>query len=268
MQLSKNLVTEFVKITNAQSKPKNETMVYGNVVKNGESTYVQLDGSDILTPVLTTADTHNGERVTVLIKNHTATVTGNISSPAARTGDVQQLGESKLDAASAEITYATIANLEATNVKVDKFETSFIVESDKITISSPGNVTINATSLNDSHGIFLSVVEGASGIWKYKKWSNGDVELWGTHTVSNIACSNSFGDSMYRSDAISMPSFPFNIYGANLTACYESDGYGAFLLAVTTTTETSPPSYYLVMVANDTIASGKINFHVIGKWTN
>ena len=40
----------------------------------------------------TNAHTQHGERVTVLIKNHTATVTGNISSPAARTDDVQQLG--------------------------------------------------------------------------------------------------------------------------------------------------------------------------------
>lgn len=638
MQLSKNLISEFVKITNDRSKPTAETTVYGNVVKNGGSTYVQIDGSDILTPVSTTADTQHGERVTVLIKNHTATITGNISSPAARTGDVQQLEEGKLDVTSAEITYATIANLEATNAKVDnleathgnfetvttqnfeavnanidnleatqgnfetlttqKFEavdakinkivvgdleavyanidfsnigkaameyfysqsglikdvvvdngtitgnligvtikgdliegntvvadklvikgqnglyyklntdgvkieaeqteynsingsvilaksitatkvnvsdlvafdatigginitdgslysgvkesvsnttrgiyldkdgqvafgdasnflkyyktsdgsyklelsiaganitdagktaTNFLnfdttnglqvgnrssgvwsgfraritsaafdildstgnalasygaklielgknaadaviklcggkgqieyvtdastssnylqISSDKlrvasnsmtsiyssettssgqtnrsavnvspsntyiysgtssmsilpaqIDISSPGNVTINAASLQDSYGQFLSVEKGASGNWSYRKWSNGDVELWGSYTVSGVACSTSFGNSMYRSAALTMPAFPFNVYSPILTASYESNGYGAMLWAVTTTTETNPPSYYLIRIDNSSITSGKINFHVIGKW--
>ena len=640
MSLPKNLITEFVKITANTQETRKETTVYGNIVKNGNETYVQLDGSDALTPVSTTADTQHGERVTVLIKNHTATVTGNISSPAARTGDVQQLGADKLDTNSAELTYATITNLEATNVKItnleathgqfenlttekfkavnadidnleadtgefktlttEKFEamdakinkivvgdleavyanidfsnigkaameyfyatsglikdvvisdgtitgnlvgvtikgdliegntvvadklvikgqnglyyklntdgmkveaeqteynslngsiitaksitatkinvddlvafdatiggfnisnsalysgvketvnnttrgiyldkdgqvafgdasnflkyyktsdgsyklelsiagaditnagktaTNFLnfdateglqvgnrssgvwsgfrariksntfdildsagnvlasygaklielgknaadaviklcggkgqieyisdtdtsdnylqisadklrlksnsmtslysseytssgqtnrsavnvapksiyiysgssnvsINPEQIDVSSPGDISVDAKSLRDSYGQFLSVVEGTSGKWTYKKWSNGDAELWGTYTVSGVACSNSFGNAMYRSDALTMPSFPFSVYNANLTASYESDGYGAMLWAVTTTTETSPPGYYLIRITNSTITSGKINFHVVGKWMN
>lgn len=643
MNLPKNLISEFVKITNSSSsKTSDETTVYGNIVKNGDVTYVQLDGSDILTPVSTTADTQDGERVTVLIKNHTATVTGNITSPAARTGDVQQLSEDKLDVQSANITYATIANLDATNAKIDNLEathgefetlttnnftavnanideleathgefetlttekftamdakinnlvvgdleavyanidfsnigkaameyfysqsglienvvvsdgtitgnlvgvtikgdliegntvvadklvilgqnglyyklntdgvkieaeqteynslngtnilaksitatkisvddlvafdatiggfnitasslysgvkesventtrgiyldkdgqiafgdasnflkyykvsdgsykldislggtdvgtsledaaktaTNFLgydttnglqvgnksggvwsgfrariastafeildttgtamasygaklielgknaadaviklcggngqieyvtdadtsdsylqvsaeklrlksesmtslyasettssgevnrsavnvapesiyaysgssnvsINPEQIGISSPGDVTINATSLQDTYGQFLSVIEGASGNWSYRKWSNGDVELWGSYTASGISCSASFGSAMYRSDALTMPAFPFSVYNAKLTASYESNGYGAMLWATSTTTETSPPSYYLIRIDNSTITSGKINFHVIGKW--
>ena len=643
MRLPKSLITEFVKITNDKSKENKETTVYGNVVKNGEQTYVKIDGSDILTPVSTTADAQHGERVTVLIKNHTATVTGNMSSPSARTEDVKILEETKLNAEEATITYATITNLEATNAKVDnleathgefetlttnkfesvnasidnleathgefetltaeKFEavdakinnivvgnleavyanidfsnigkaameyfystsglienvvvsdgtitgnlvgvtikgdliegntvvadklvikgenglyyklntdgvkieaeqtdynslngsiitaksitatkisvddlvafdatiggfnitssalysgakesvdntttgiyldkegqfafgdstnflkyykgsddsyklelsvggkdvetsindaaktaTNFLsydsenglqvgdksggvwsgfrtqttssafnvldsagsilasygaklielgknavdavirlcggkgqieyitdegtsdsylqISSDKlrfksdsmsslysakvngsgqveksavnvspndvyiyssdsnltltstgIGISTSGDVTLSAASLQDSHGKFLSLVEGSSGIWSYRKWSDGRLELWGSYTVSGISCSNQFGTAMYRSSALTIPSFPFSIYGPNLTASYESDGYGAFLWATSTTTETSPPGYYLVRAESGTITSGKINFHVIGKWT-
>lgn len=246
MRLPSNLISEIVKITNDREKEPKETTVYGSIVKNGDSVYVRLDGSNVLTPVVTTTDALAGERVTVLIKNHTATVTGNITSPAARTDDVQQIGSdvnnlteenasmkvNKLDASVADATYATIANLESTNARIGDLETT----------------------------------EGTSGIWNYRKWSDGRVELYGSYMVSGVSCSSQFGSAMYRSAALTIASFPFSVYEPNLTASYESDGYGAFLWATSTTTETSPPSYYLVRAESGTITSGKINFHVIGKW--
>lgn len=117
MRLPKNLVSEFVKITNDQQKEKAETTVYGRIVKNGGNVYVRLDGSDILTPVTTTTDTLDGERVTVLIKNHTATVTGNITSPAARTDDVQQIGSEVNNLNEENVTINDrIDNLQATKI--------------------------------------------------------------------------------------------------------------------------------------------------------
>ena len=145
MELPKKLINEFAKVTNNTEKPENDTTVYGVISKNGDSTYVQLDGSDLLTPVSTTTDTQDGDRVTVLIKNHTAIVTGNMTSPAARTddvkdmdkkftdentlitgkivaaeGDIANLKTDKLSANEAEITYATIVNLNAAEAKIDK----------------------------------------------------------------------------------------------------------------------------------------------------
>jgi hypothetical protein len=62
------------------------------VIKDGDGTLcVKLDGSNVLTPVAhlsTTADVAENERVSVLIKNHTATITGNTSSPAAKNSTV------------------------------------------------------------------------------------------------------------------------------------------------------------------------------------
>lgn len=617
MKLPKNLISEFVKITNNTTKTKNETTVYGSIVKKEKSIYVKLDGSDILTPVSTTADAQDGERVTVLIKNHTATVTGNISSPAARTDDVQQLEIDKLDTASAETTYATITNLEAANGKITNLETdqssfktvatekfnaiesridsldvenlnttyatidfsnigkdamenfysnsglienvvvnegtitgnlvgvtikgdliegntvvadklvikgqnglyyklntdgtsieseqtaynslngsvitsksitatkisvddlvafdatiggfnitadslysgvknsvgnttrgiyldkngqmaigdsnnflkyysdsdgnyklaislagsdlktsvdeagktatdflsydstnglqvgnktggswrgfrtqttsssfnilnatgsilasygaklielgknatdaviklcggkgqieytsdtdskenylqlssdklrlksnaltslysstadengdikkssvnvtpdevylyssssSIIATPSDIKISTQGPLTISSTYTRDGYGKILSSVEGSSGIWRYKKWSSGTVELWGSQNVSGAACNTSFGSSLYRSEVLSPPSFPFTVYDPILTSSFEGDGYGAFLWSTSTATTTSPPSYYLVRTTSGTINNGKINFHVIGTW--
>lgn len=88
MALTSDLISEFVKVTNDKEEPKKETIVYGTTVSYEGKTYVKIDGSDLLTPIITSVNTEPGERVTVMIKNHTATITGNISSPAARTDDV------------------------------------------------------------------------------------------------------------------------------------------------------------------------------------
>lgn len=84
MGLSHDLISQFVKVTNDQQTEKKETIAYGTAVELDGKKYVRLDGSDMLTPVSSTADAEANERVTVLIKDHTATITGNASSPAAR----------------------------------------------------------------------------------------------------------------------------------------------------------------------------------------
>ena len=89
MDLSNDLISKFVKITNDTDKQKSkEGTVYGTTVKYDGGIYVKIDGSDLLTPVDTTADIQDDERVTVTIKDHNATVTGNITSPSANEGTV------------------------------------------------------------------------------------------------------------------------------------------------------------------------------------
>ena len=92
MDLSNDLISQFVKITNDNTKKAvSEVTVYGTVVEDNGVKYVKIDGSDLLTPVETTTDMVDGERVTVMIKNHSATVTGNISSPAASSATVADI---------------------------------------------------------------------------------------------------------------------------------------------------------------------------------
>lgn len=91
--LPNDLIAQFVKVTNDKTKAKKETTVYGVAVEKEGKMYVRLDGSDILTPVATTVEVLNGERVVVQLKNHTATITGNISSPSARMETVRLIVE-------------------------------------------------------------------------------------------------------------------------------------------------------------------------------
>lgn len=91
MTLSTDLVSQFAKLTVGDKKKKTESIVYGTVVEQNGVKCVKIDGSELVTPVQSTTNIKVGERVTVMIKNHTATITGNLSSPAARTGDVEDL---------------------------------------------------------------------------------------------------------------------------------------------------------------------------------
>lgn len=86
MGLSSELLSQFAKVTNDKSKDKKETStVYGTVVNSGTTTYVQFDGSSAATPVSTTVNVKKGDRVIVMIKNHTATITGNLNDPSINT---------------------------------------------------------------------------------------------------------------------------------------------------------------------------------------
>lgn len=208
MSLSSDLISEFVKVTKDDEKPKSETVVYGTTVVYEGSTYVKLDGSDLLTPVSTTSATKNGERVTVMIKDHTATITGNMSSPSARSGDVEDISKElniekgkinelivedanikgrltateadidtlqadnvtitkkltaaegqienlntdKLSARDADLKYATIVDLEATNAKVYNFETTYA----KIDFANINEAAI--TKIYAEHGIIDDLI--------------------------------------------------------------------------------------------------------------
>ena len=88
MALSEELVANFVKSTNDKKTTSSEATVYGTVKIEGDKKYVQIDGSSIKTPVNTTSDISDGDRVIVLIKNHEATIIGNVSAPSAKNSSV------------------------------------------------------------------------------------------------------------------------------------------------------------------------------------
>ena len=114
MAVPNELIAKFAKLSK-ESKIQRETTVFGTTVEYGGKLYVKMDGSDLLTPVATTSEISAGERVTVMVKDHTATVTGNISNPSASKGTT--------DAIEDEITTinATIGNFEL--VIADKVST-------------------------------------------------------------------------------------------------------------------------------------------------
>ena len=149
MGLSYDLISEFVKITNDKKENTKEGTVYATVVSGTGGKYVRIDGSDLLTPMDTTTDIEDGERVTLMIKDHKAIVTGNVTTPSASTSKVDKVTESvnsvsdrvgtfelvvadkvstnELEAYKATIEVliankATIEDLTATNAKIENLE--------------------------------------------------------------------------------------------------------------------------------------------------
>ena len=138
MGISRDLASKFAKITNDNNKQTEETM-YGTVVSQGGKLYVNLDGSDTITPIVTTAEIKPGERVAVMIKGHTATVIGNISNPGASTettgkilddydvivakiGDFELIVADKITTEQLEAELAIIDELIAKKATIDELE--------------------------------------------------------------------------------------------------------------------------------------------------
>ena len=153
MSLSNDLVSKFAKMNKEDTKKTSETIVYGTAVAYGDKVYVNLDGSDAVTPVTSTAEVKAGERVTVLLKDHSATILGNISNPSASTettnkildeydvivakiGDFELLIADKVTTKQLEaelaiinealIGKATIAELEAVYAKIENLDVEHV----------------------------------------------------------------------------------------------------------------------------------------------
>lgn len=170
MSLSSDLVSEFVKITKDSKDTKKESIAYGTIVEYNGSKYVKLDGSDLLTPISSTTNVEADERVTVMIKNHTATVTGNISSPAARTAEVETIGSKisefevviadKVDTKEFNSAIGRIDELQSDNIIIKETLTANSaditnLETDNATIKD--RLTANEASITDLEAVNATI---------------------------------------------------------------------------------------------------------------
>lgn len=89
-KLPPNIVKTFAS-TFKKEKPKTSSTVYGYAFINEGQIYVKLDGSTEYTPVVSTIDVVDGDRVMVNITNHRAMIVNDISSPAARSSSVIEI---------------------------------------------------------------------------------------------------------------------------------------------------------------------------------
>lgn len=171
MSLSVEIISQFAKATTTKNdkKTKRETTVYGTTVEYDGRMYVKIDGSELLTPVTSTASIAAGERVTVLIKNHTATVTGNISSPSARNTDVKEVND----------------KVEELGTKISEFE---IIAADKVTTKDLDAQKARIDELvSDNVKIKKSVTANEANI---KNLEANDVTINNTLTAVNADIDN------------------------------------------------------------------------------
>lgn len=176
MALSDELISAFVEVTNDRTETKQEATVYGTIVEHDGSKYVRLDGSDLLTPISTTSSVKAGDRVTVLIKNHTATVTGNTSDPSASSDRVKHQGDQisefeiviayKVKTDDLEAISAIIEDLRATTAEIDKLEAvkaqideleARLINVDHLTVTDMEVINAEIESLEATFGSFTDI---------------------------------------------------------------------------------------------------------------
>ena len=157
--LDSDLVSRLVKATNDSKPEKNEGVLYGTVVDDGTRKYVHLDGSDgsINTPVLTTTDISDGDVVMVQLKNHTATVTGNMTDPAIGTK------------------------------RAGSIESSITQTADKIRLEVKDEVSKLSSSITQTAGeIRLEVADGIAGLQSSITQTAGEIRLEISDEVSKL----------------------------------------------------------------------------------
>lgn len=214
MGLSNELVSKFVKVTKDNVEVKKETTVYGTIVEYNGSKYVKLDGSDLLTPYSSTTDVEPNERVTVMIKNHTAIVTGNVSSPAARTDTVKEVAN-KITEYEIIIAHKVVAkDIEATNARIDTLKTTLakittlsaselaavnasiesirskIITADHLTATDIEAIDADIENLRSTFGTFESLttddLEAINADINYLKTYSGDFTYVSTNVLKAI----------------------------------------------------------------------------------
>lgn len=163
MSIPVDLISDFAKATKTDKKTKSESTVYGTTVEYNGQMYVRLDGSELLTPVTTTTNMAPNERVTVLIKNHSATVTGNITSPSATGGEVTNLG-SRVDDLDDKVSEfhsivagsVTTEQLDAEKARIDDLEADNVTIKEKLTAAEADIDTLEADNVIIKEKLFAT----------------------------------------------------------------------------------------------------------------
>lgn len=140
MGISDELTRQFAKETVGKSDRDTGKTVTGTAVKYNGSMYVRIDGSDQITPIISsTVGMKEGDRVTVLIKDHTTTVTGNTTAPSISQDDVDSSNQEIVDKITeVEILVAekaSIKDLEAESARIDDLVADNVTIKDTLTAS-------------------------------------------------------------------------------------------------------------------------------------
>ena len=194
MALDNFIVSDFVKAT-TEKKKKNETTVFGTVNSYTDSDgrkYVKIDGAEELTPVMTTAELKEGDRVAILVKDHSAIIMGNITSQSASTNTVEKVKETA-DTANTNATDAkqTADNLEeranngefngADGISITNVTNWYLATYDKSTVPSVSGSDLTSQWTTDPSSSVATITSTNRYLWNYEvtTYNKGDPKTKG-----------------------------------------------------------------------------------------
>ena len=157
MGLSNDLISQFVKATKDEKETKKESVMYGTAVVGSDgTTQVKLDGSENPTPVSNTSTIEPGDRVTVMIKNHKAVITGNLSSPSVGTSYVDEFDRLLAQKITADELYAETGRIEdlvserinASDIRVGDLEADNVEIKEQLTANTADINSLKTSKLD------------------------------------------------------------------------------------------------------------------------
>lgn len=197
MDLNSILVSEFAKITNDDKETVNEgTTVYGTYRVDSDGVYVQIDGSDTRTPVATTSEARNGDRVTVLIKNHRAIITGNLTDPSTTVKSVEERIETGVGAIQETIDNLK-TQLDNQEITLDEYREA-IAEAkrkatDYIDFTAGTGLVIGSSSISSNVRIYSGGIDIRDGNTILASYTDDAIYLGRDNTNSVINMCGSAG---------------------------------------------------------------------------
>lgn len=147
MAVSSDIISEFAKVATADETQTNEiTYMNGEIVESNGTNYVRFDGSDMLTPIASSlVGVADGNRVTVQIRNHSVTVTGNISDPSANKGTVDDLEGQIAEFGTIVADVVTTDVLEAQIARIDSLVAEDVLIKGELEATNADIVNLEAT---------------------------------------------------------------------------------------------------------------------------
>ena len=252
MSLSHDIISEFVKVTNNNKEKPKEGIVYATIVQGSDGKYVKIDGSDLLTPADTTTDIEDGERVTVMIKDHKATVTGNVTAPSASGNRVDKVVETvteqigvfetvvadKVSTNELEAYKATIEYLVAGKAEIEDLEAiNATIENLKVKDAEIENAVIDKATIEDLEAVNAKIenlevkdAEIENAVVENLEATKADIQILnadfaqiktlvsGNLTSDNILSFNITADKVTMEDAFIKDAMIANVNAAKINA--------------------------------------------------
>ena len=211
MALDNFIVSDFVKAT-TEKKKKNETTVFGTVNSYTDSDgrkYVKIDGAEELTPVMTTAELKEGDRVAILVKDHSAIIMGNITSQSASTDTVEKVKETA-DTANTNAADAkqTADDLEeranngefngADGISITNVTNWYLATFDKSTVPSVSGSDLTSKWTTDPSSSVATITSTNRYLWNYEvtTYNKGDPKTKGPVIIGTYGDKGDTGRSI------------------------------------------------------------------------
>lgn len=136
---------------------------------------------------------------------------------------------------------------------------------DSMELGTLSTTLSEALGITDSGSSSSGYSTGSDGIWSYRKWDDGSVELWAKDTISSLAITTTKG-SMYSSAQIQVD-LPFTVYDGVASVSIGSTGTSTYYpWAGNVRMYQESIRYYAMCASSVTVNADTISYIVKGRW--